>query len=230
MSSTQAAPRLCSIQCRLARPHLWLMLDTCLGVFDSFCVSFHNQGNRLAQFTRKQRDGSVRLKLCSPCFFFVCSENRIPWGLYSGFVFCTILFSRPLSAPRPTPLPHPRVALATNQNSSPGLEPHCNPPVFPKDFPSFPRFFFSWLPPGGVLTTETEASPHPNCRSLLKYGTIVLQMSFSPYCKSRDSCLWNKFQIVGLEMKLAVGPSSILADISPFIAFLLSSIHCLMSL
>lgn len=93
------APHMYSRQYPFVPPHLCLMLDTCLGFLDNFCVSFHNRGNVRSQLTRKQRNESVALKLCSSFFFLVCSEDWIPRVEVLYFVFHVVLYPLSLSAP-----------------------------------------------------------------------------------------------------------------------------------
>lgn len=122
-------------------PHLRLMLDTCPGFLNNFRVSFHNWGNVRLQLTRKQRQDSVALKLCSSFFFLVGSEDWIPQAEGLDSVFQTVLYSPPLSAPLLLRSSHPCGLGLQIKTAFKRPEPRSKPPVFPRNLPSFSRFF-----------------------------------------------------------------------------------------
>lgn len=186
-------------------------------------------------------ENTEKMTLSPLSFAIHFSFWSVPKTEFTRLEFYTIVLSSALFSTRPSPPFSPIGSLAPNQTTLKCPGPSSKAPTFPRDFPTFPDFPKSQLckecvTPGGALTASIVLAPPPRLLKFiwsmllfacfLTWGLRVLQCHFSPYCKSRDSCLWNKFQIVGLEVNFAVGPSSILPDISP-INFFFSFIHSL---
>lgn len=117
------------------------MLDTCPGILDNFCVSFHNGGNVRPQLTTKHRSPQA-LWFISPLGLIWARAPRVE-VLHHGFVsvpsvrystICTIATSR-------TP---PSWALAPNQNSIQGTKTVFQTPCVSYGFSFFSQASCRW--------------------------------------------------------------------------------------
>lgn len=100
-----------SRQCRFVLPHLCLMSDTCPGISDNFCVSFHNQGNVLPRLRRKHRE----MNLDPLSFAIHFSSLSVLKTEFPGLEFYATIVSSALFSTFP---PHGVVGSKSRQLSS----------------------------------------------------------------------------------------------------------------